>query len=513
MKAARNWSFIFCLVALLSTVEVYAESDDLYRPLQTSQGWLQGGEHDGVEYYLGIPYAEPPVGALRWRAPRQAAAWNGVREARYFASPCAQIGNFFATNNSDLFNRPFGNEDCLYLNVWAPIVQIGPRPVLVFIHGGAGVYGAASLPLYNAERLSRELGAVVVSINYRLGMFGALHMDALHTGDPKEDFGNFGLLDQIKALEWVQNNIDDFSGDANNVTVMGHSAGCVSIWSLMRSPLASGKFQKTICLSGIPLATAADELENRSQNFINNLKILPNADSVFSQANPAANPQALRQALYALSAEEIIAAGKGIKAMSGEPDGNVLALTESNKITNPVPAIIGSVRNEASMLLITHAGHVKPETLWELIHSDWQGLSAGDFFPSLWRRLTYNLAVKFANSSLLNKVDESALLLASQATPVYRYKFDWDDMEEPWRSLFGAYHGLDIPFVFGNFERETPNISYFSWTKSQLGEIERVHRQFIFAFKGFIESEDPDKYSSELQWPVWDEDEKYQQIK
>jgi para-nitrobenzyl esterase len=86
-------------------------------------------------------------------------------------------------------------------------------------------------------------------------------------------------------------------------------------------------------------------------------------------------------------------------------------------------------------------------------------------------------------------------------------------MEEPWQSLFGAYHGLDIPFVFGNFERETPNISYFSWTKSHIGELERVHRQFIFAFKGFIESEDPNKYSSELQWPIWDENSNFQQIK
>jgi len=277
MSGVRNWRLVFCLATLLWAAGVYAE-EELYRPLKTSQGWLQGGEHDGVEYYLGIPYAEPPVGELRWRAPQSTSPWNGVREARHFASPCAQIGNFFATNNSEFFDRPFGSEDCLYLNVWAPIVQIGPRPVLVFIHGGAGVYGAASLPLYNGERLARELGAVVVSINYRLGIFGALHMDALHTGDPIEDFGSFGLLDQIKALDWVQNNVGDYSGDANNVTVMGHSAGCVSNWSLMKSSLASGKFQKVICLSGIPLEASADRLKERSQNFINKIKAMPNTD-------------------------------------------------------------------------------------------------------------------------------------------------------------------------------------------------------------------------------------------
>lgn len=512
MSGVRNWPLMLCLAMLLWAAGVYAEEEQ-YRPLKTSQGWLQGGEHDGVEYYLGIPYAEPPVGELRWRAPQSTSPWNGVREARHFASPCAQIGNFFATNNSEFFDRPFGSEDCLYLNVWAPIVQIGPRPVLVFIHGGAGVYGAASLSLYNAERLARELDAVVVSINYRLGIFGALHIDALHTGDPIEDFGSFGLLDQIKALDWVQNNVGDYSGDANNVTVMGHSAGCVSTWSLMKSPLASGKFQKAICLSGIPLATPADKLKERSQNFINNLTLMPSVDAVFLQENPEAEPQQLREALYGLSTETIVTAGKGIKAMSGEPDGTVLALNPDNKLTNPVPAIIGSVRNEASMLLITHTGRVKPETLWQLIHSDWQGLNAGDFFPSVWRRLTYSLAVKLANSSLLNKVDESASLLAGQASPVYRYQFSWDNMEEPWRSLFGAYHGLDVPFVFGNFERETPNISYFSWTKSHIGDLERVHRQFIFAFKGFIESENPSTYSSELQWPIWDKEAKYQQIK
>jgi para-nitrobenzyl esterase len=512
MSGVRSWYITLCLAALIWTGGVYAE-EELYRPLQTSQGWLQGGENDGVEYYLGIPYAKPPVGDLRWRAPHSAQPWSGVREARNFASPCAQIGNFFATNNADFFDRPFGSEDCLYLNVWAPIVQIGPRPVLVFIHGGAGVYGAASLPLYNGERLAQELGAVFVSINYRLGIFGALHMDALHTDDPIDDFGSFGLLDQIKALDWIQDNISHYSGDANNVTVMGHSAGCVSTWSLMKSPLASGKFHKVICLSGIPLEASADKLKERSQDFINKLKTMPNTDAIFAQDNPNVNPEQLREALYGLSTKTIITAGKGIKAKTGEADGTVLAVTPDNNLTNPVPAIIGSVRNEASMLLITHTGHLEPEKLWHLIHSDWQGLSAGDFFPSLWRSLTYNVAVHFANLSLLNKVDVSASLLAAQSNPVYRYEFSWGNMEEPWRSLFGAYHGLDVPFIFGNFLRETPNISYFSWTKSHIGELERVHRQFIFAFKGFIESKDPSKYSSELEWPIWDQETKYQNIK
>lgn len=511
MRAERRW-FSLCLVALFVSIPCHGASDQ-YAPLELSQGLLQGAEHNGVEYYLGIPYAAPPVGTLRWRAPRRAQSWTGIRDARHFASACTQVGNFFATNNEDFFGRLFGSEDCLYLNVWAPIVQSSPRPVLFFIHGGAGVYGTAALPLYNGERLARELGAIVVSINYRLGFFGAIHLDALHTGDPTEDFGNFGLLDQIKALEWTQENVRDFGGDAGNITVMGHSAGCVSTWALMNSPLAVDKFQKVICLSGIPLAKSASELDERSQNFLNKLQTRLSPDAQLAPQNLTEEPQQLREALYSLTTASILEASAGIKAMSGGPDGAVLAMNSDGVLRNPLPAILGSVRNEASMLLITHTGHLKPETLWGHINTDSNRLSVGDFFPSLWRRLIYSLGVYFTNSSLLKKVDGSATVLASQASPVYRYDFSWDNMEEPWRSLFGAYHGLDIPFIFGNFERDTPNISHFSWTKSHIGDLERLHRQFILSFKGFIESKDPNKYPSGLEWPTWDEEMRYQQIK
>ena len=220
--------------------------------VQTRQGPVEGFAAKGVQQFLGMPYAAPPVGELRWRPPQSAAAWTGVRQATAFGPPCAQVttlGVFAGPANA--------NEDCLTLNVFTPkLGATAKAPVIVWIHGGGNVDGASSD--YDASRLASLGNTVVVTINYRLGLFGWLAHPALDAeGHP---FGNYGLLDQQLALKWVKDNIAGFGGDPGNVTLGGQSAGSVDTEAQVASPLAAGLFQRAIFQSivadGQPLASA-----------------------------------------------------------------------------------------------------------------------------------------------------------------------------------------------------------------------------------------------------------------
>ncbi|HYG06240.1 MAG TPA: carboxylesterase family protein [Stenotrophomonas sp.] len=209
-------------------------------------GRVQGRRSDGVLVFKGIPYAAPPVGALRWRAPQPVPSWQGVREARAYGPDCMQKP--FATDDAPLTTDPA--EDCLYANVWRPADASAPLPVLVWIHGGGFVNGGASPPSYAGKALARQ-GVLVFSFNYRLGRFGTFaHPQLGRAGADAGQLGNYGFMDQIAALQWLQRNIAAFGGDPTNVTVMGESAGVMSVHALLTSPLARGLFHKAVILSG-----------------------------------------------------------------------------------------------------------------------------------------------------------------------------------------------------------------------------------------------------------------------
>jgi para-nitrobenzyl esterase len=209
-------------------------------PIRIESGLIAGTVGD-ISIFKGIPYAAPPIAELRWKPPQPAPPWSGVREAKEFGSQCVYRG-------PGAFAGP-GSEDCLTLNVWTPAKRPGERvPVMVWIHGGGFQFGSGRWPLFEGTGLAR-LGVVLVTLNYRLNIFGFFSHPDLSKESPKGASGNYGLLDQIAALKWVKGNIAAFGGDANKVTIFGESAGGSSVAYLMISPLAKGLFHRAIIQS------------------------------------------------------------------------------------------------------------------------------------------------------------------------------------------------------------------------------------------------------------------------
>jgi para-nitrobenzyl esterase len=233
----RNITFLVAMFVMFIAASYSAQQP---APVKVEEGFLQGTYEDGLIVYRGIPFAAPPVGDLRWRAPQPAAKWEGVRQATKFAPGPMQRGN-----------PPSGkSEDCLYLNLWTPAKSASDRiPVLVWIYGGGFNGGSTSELNYSGENLAKK-GVVLVSIAYRVGQLGFLAHSELSVESPNHVSGNYGLLDMIAGLQWMQKNITAFGGDPNKVTIFGESAGGIAVSMLCASPLAKGLFHGAISQSG-----------------------------------------------------------------------------------------------------------------------------------------------------------------------------------------------------------------------------------------------------------------------
>jgi len=233
---------LLCSLMLLLCLPAGANAPPM---VSAPAGKLQGVASGNVHVFKGIPYATPPVGALRWKPPLPAQKWKGVRAATEFGAACIQPKG--KPDSIYFWSLPSTSEDCLFLNVWAP-ANARKAPVFFWIHGGALSGGSSSEPLYDGTRMA-ELGIVVVSINYRMGPLGFLVHPALSAESRRNISGNYGLLDQVEALEWVKRNIASFGGDPANVTIAGESAGGLSVMYLMSAPGAQGLFSKAVAQS------------------------------------------------------------------------------------------------------------------------------------------------------------------------------------------------------------------------------------------------------------------------
>jgi para-nitrobenzyl esterase len=432
----------------------------------------------GSHVWKGIPYAQPPLGELRWRAPQALPRWSEPREALDFGAICPQLASRFGGEQGIAAGTPVGHEDCLTLNVWAPafapeaVPEDSERlPVMLWIHGGGNVVGSGRF--YDGGRLAASQRVIVVSVNYRLGPLGWFRHAALRSdGSSAEDrSGNFGTLDLIRALEWLRVNAAAFGGDPGNITVFGESAGGRNVMSLVMSPRARGLFQRAISQSGgigtTPLADAEHAADagdaaghvNSSQEVL--LRLLA------ADASPGDRAGALARAAQ-MSLPETAALLRGtdparlIAAYQRErfeglpavpqifrdgvviPDAEPLELLERPGGAAPVPVLLGSNRDENKLFLAFDRNYVR----W------WLGL-----VPRIADPAAYDLTARYLSRMWkATAVDEPASALRSAGhANVFAYRFDWD--EEPTvfglvdvGELVGAAHGFEIPFVFGHWD-------------------------------------------------------------
>lgn len=482
--------------------------------------------------WLGLPYAQAPVAALRWKPPVPPERWTAVRDASQFGPSCAQGGRYFspAPGNApfglsvrDGLGKPVGSEDCLTLNVWRPAASEGKLPVLLFIHGGSNISGYSADPIYHGARLAEQANAVVITVNYRLGLFGWFDMTQLKTGEPAEDSGNFGLLDQVQALRYVKANVQTFGGDPANVTILGESAGAVNVWALMVSPLAKGLFHKAVSMSGGITTTPRAQGLSYSHRLLKTL--LVDDGTVADDAAAEAwilnqSPGAAAAYLRAKSADKILAvslAHSGLKeAPAMFPDGAVvpldphLAITQGNY--HKVPMLASNTREEFKLLgaaigafkpsdydRFTLEHNFNPDAPTTLTEAD---LLNSQFLP-VDRPITgWNAVSEFVTQgAFLQGLSTSMAALATQqADQMWYLRFDWAQQPAPFNTVYGAAHAMDLPFWFGNFGR-----SSFSFAFSQANRPgrEQLSGAMIRTLSSFARTGNPNHEGLGVAWPNW----------
>jgi len=387
--------------------------------VKTNQGMVQGEVADGVAVFKGVPFAASPTGDLRWRPPQPPAKWTETRKASAFSPTCVQA------------------EDCLYLNVYEPAdVKQGDRlPVMVWIHGGAFLFGAGSL--YDGSQFARR-GVIVVTVNYRLGRAGWFAHPSLTAENPKGLLGNYGLMDQIAALQWVKDNIDAFGGDRKNVTIFGESAGAISINYLMLAPAAKGLFAKAIAESGFGrlAATPISIVEQSGVAF---------AEKSGVHGTDAAAAKALRALPFpdlSANAPPIGAPGQILPMADGKLISGSAAEGFSKDLEAHVPYLLGGNSDEASL---TRRGLNASQRLAAVQVSREAFLAAYD--PDKTADADRIMARYFTDTSISEPDRDLARIHANHGIPTYLYHFSYVPQAQR-ATLFGLPHGGEITYVF-----------------------------------------------------------------
>lgn len=383
----------------------------------TDAGPARGATRDGVDQWTGIPFATSPIGALRWRAPQPALRWTGTRDATAYGHDCMQLP--FPSDAAPLGTPPA--EDCLYLNIWRPAGGgAGKLPVLVWIYGGGFVNGGSSPPTYAGANMAMQ-GVMFVSFNYRLGRFGTFaHPQLTRENADGGRLGNYGYMDQIAALKWVQRNIAAFGGDPGNVTIIGESAGGMSVHALVTSPLAKGLFHKAVVMSGgngaEPGADTLAGVEQIGVDFARSKGIAPD------------DPAALAK-LRALSAEDATG-GLNLSAMFTPAGGSrtfASPFVDGNVAVDAIRAYQSGNFVRVPMMIGATSADIGGKTGW-----------------------------------MVGGARSVAAMIADKGLPVYEYRFSYVAEALRAQQTDGAGHASDIPFFFHTEaikygDRTTPN--------------------------------------------------------
>lgn len=412
----------------------------------TADGVVRGGRGRRVMYWRSLPYAAPPVGDLRFRAPQPVQPWTDVRDATYFRA--AGIQSSFGVRLGPRKLQEM-SEDSLTLNVVAPVTPaVRPRPVMVFIHGGGNLFGTSALRLYAGVQLAADGDVIMVSINYRLGAFGYADFSEFSTPESPYDT-NAGLRDQIAALRWVQTNIAEFGGDPGNVTIFGESAGAHAVLSLMATPSAAGLFHRGIAQSAPAdwgLTTA--EAREFARRVLAELRIAPeDANRALREADPHDIRRAFNRASNAAMAE-----CPGFFPAAPVADGELLPYTPIDAFAgghaHPVPLIIGTCRNEGALFnRFTDTLPTRPERLKRAL-----SVAGPDYYPRVFS--TYSgfpgeaAAIRAGGDYFFWRPSLEVMAAHSRQAPTYAYRYDFAPRLLQWYKL-GATHATDLLPTFG----------------------------------------------------------------
>lgn len=456
--------------------------------IKTSLGWLEGRTENGARTWKGIPYARPPVGERRFAAPASPEPWEGIRDAGTFGPPALQPGDP-AERYALRADTPPPSEDCLYLNIWAPLAGKSnkPLPVMVWIHGGAFVTGSGGHPAYDAAGLASTGDVVVVTVNYRLGAFGFMHLAPLGEGF----VSNAGLLDQIAALTWIKSEIAAFGGDPEKITVFGESAGAMSIAALLAMPAAKGLFAHAVLQSGAAQTLPAEQAEDVVSGILLLLGV---------ERSEASKLKSLPAADILQAAEELGRMLGGGPAMVFQPvvDGEALPLAPLEAIrtgaAKGVPLIVGTNLDEGDYFI---RADMPPLPLEGAIRGVELMTGIPDAGPLV--RAYPHTAQGQAEVMTDLFFRRSAIQLAeaqSGHASVWMYRFDWTSPAHP--ALAKAVHTREIVFVFDNLQV----------LEAQLGVsldpgAQRLAGEMQAAWLAFAKGGSPDHAG--LAWPKYEE--------
>ena len=525
-----GWFFFFPRSTPVQEAKAVSAAPETERELKSGKviGFTDAGQSHA---WLGIPFARPPVGDLRWKAPKDPEPWSEPLAALQIRSMCTQPAGRLNGYPDAGPNDIAGEEDCLYLNIWSPPyakdhIPTGEKrlPVMFWIHGGGNTIGHAGQEMYNGAALSTTHQVIVVSVNYRLGPFGWFVHPAL-TGsesDPDDQSGNYGTLDIIQGLEWVKDNIAAFGGNPDNVTIFGESAGAFNVLSMMASPRAGGLFHKAIVQSGglrvNPLSAGQNYKDDAqpghrfSSREIVNLSFI--RDGIVKTREEAKAHQdklaaaEIAQYLRSKSNKDVLSLyPEKFSGMVTMPllfaDGHVIPRTpietlfkDKNRF-NSVPVILGTNRDETKLFMSMDPKNVK-RVLWIL--------------PRLKDPEAYERLARYQSDAWkVRGVDRlAATLRVSQGPTVYAYRFDWDEERSilgyDLSKAIGAGHGMEIPFVFNNFAGASFGRNIYRTDKAPGRDALSGSMMSYWAEFAYTGNPGKGRDGSEVLWKAWDND-------
>lgn len=511
----------------------------------------------GTHAWKGLPFARPPVGELRWRAPVDPERWADARPAVQFGNACVQYGRIYGPGLNNRYDptigstlgQAVGSEDCLYLNIWRPADRRGNLPVIVFVHGGSNVSGYTADPVYDGAALARSADAVVVSVNYRLGIFGFFNLLQLKTGvDASEDSGNFALLDIIQALKFIRHDIAKFGGNPTNITLMGQSAGAINVYALMTTPATVDArpqlFHRAVPLSGgislasnlppgrLPTLNPASVYLAQGNRLLQETVI---ADGLATDLAGAAawvasrTPDQVASYMRSKSPARLLGtlltklAAAGLAGSGPIPDGTMLPLDPIAAIAagqyTRVPVLAGNTRDEGKLfptfltLLGGPSGRlVTDKQLFDIQYAYNPNAAAQiaieSWIPAFYLPVTtpgtgFNARTELLDVLFLQAAADNVLAtLKSQQNEVWYYRFDWDEEPAPFNDIYGAAHAFDLPFLFSNFGPSLfANIA--NSTANQPGRV-ALSKAMMASLGAFARQGDPNAPAAlGVTWPVW----------